>query len=1137
MLKLPGFFSLTLLALAAPGLAAGPFELISRVKTPPDSFGESGLLPSLSADGRYVAFISKSPNLVPGQSETDNQSWDTFLHDRVTGTTTLISHTSGSPSATSSVGNNAGAGNTAEARISADGRYVVFAASGSDVVPGVTDRNFRTDVFLWDRVTGAATLISHAAGQPNVTGNETSSLALISADGNFVVFNSQATDLVSGHPQPGSVYLWQRRSRTLTRITRDDSSPNHGSFPTGISSDGGFVLFEGNTTSLVPGATDANGEADVFLYQRATGAVTLVSRADGSPLRTANGFSGESTLSADGRWVAFISSGKDLIPGQTGNALKDVYLFDRVTGQMRLVSHAADSPQTGVGGANSFGGPALSADGRYLVFVSEATNLVPGQVDTNFRPEVLLYDRVTGAISLVSHTPGSDVTAPSSDTSGSGSPSLSADGRFVAFSSGAAQLVSGQFDTPGLNVFLYDRTTRAVTLVSHADGSLTTGAGGVFNVPVISADGGVVAFDSTSSSLVEGHDLSGFRDLFAWRRSSSEITVLTSSDPSVPALSPNGPSSLGDMSADGRFVVFVSRTRGLVEGQITVPWTAVLYPDLNVYLRDRTAGRTILLSRSPDSPVTAVGGSSPVISADGRFTALIMLGPGGTTQLALYDRNADALVAAANHVPGSPGQISGIPERPAISADGRFVAYECHLCSLVPGQQDNHPDQPNVTDVYLYDRETDTNVLVSHAAGSLAGTGDFYSRAPLISADGRFVAFYSQASNLIPGVNSGEIYLFDRTANGLALVSHSAASPAVGAGGGINSSISADGRWILYRSGGTDLVPGQIDTEFTADLFLYDRLTGTNTLVSHASGSPVTAGNRDVDGPSTFAEGLASMSADGRWIVYLSNATNLAAGVTDANGLPDVFLYDRLSGVNTLISSAAGTPQTTPNNWAADPRISADGSRIAFLSPATNLLPGQAINPRSLNLIVQNRATGARTLVSRVRDVVNNTLLEYMSLFPRLSTDGRWVGLTTASPLVSGDFNADWDVYAFDATAPPPGSPVPVRPCNFLDARLRSNIQRIVPATGRCGVPAVAAKVVVKVTVRQPTGKGNLRFFPGNAPATSSPSGILRFNAGQTVSSTFTLTLANGADTFIVLPFVERKGTVQVTVAVTGYVP
>jgi Tol biopolymer transport system component len=1143
--------ALALLLTAGPAVAARPVELISKADPVPDSYGTTSVS-AMSADGRYVVFRSNTPNLIPGQSD-DNASYDLFLRDRVAGTTTLITHAAGQPNV---AGHDDPAGNydpdsySLDAGISADGRYVAFVSLWTDLVPGQSHTN-GGNVFLYDRVTGTTTLISHASGDP-AAADGLSAGARISADGNYVVFYGSGSHLVAGQtPSPAGVrfniYLYHRPSGSLTLVSHQSGAPATGgggeSVLPEISADGGYVAFISQASDLIPGLS-LSGQQSVFLYQRATGVVSLVSHAAGSPLGGPNGGSSGIRISADGRWIGFISLATNLIAGQVPTSStypQNAFLYDRISGEMRLVSHTTASPQTP--GFSGF--LAMSADGRYVAFDSPAPDMVPGQVTLGPGGNVFVYDRIANATSLVSHNRDSATTTPSSP--GSGRASLSADGRYISYQSLAVDLVPHQTDVPGTSdVFVYDQTAGTTVLASHVRTSLTTAANGRSTSSLISADGGVVAFGSYATDLAEGQaDPNGFLDLFLFERRSAEVTSLSQPAPDLPAVTPVGPSSAAGISADGRFVVFVSQAAGLVPGQVDTPYSVDEFDGTrgtwDVFLRDRTTGKTTLLSRSQASPLTAASGFTPAISADGKFVAFVApeRSPNSSSlgRLNVYLRETDALILA-NHAPGAPGQPDGVPlDRPALSADGRFVAYVCAGCRLVSGQQSGGSDSQ--ADIFLYDRATGTNTLVSHASGSPLTTGDHESREPLISADGRFVVFTSAASNLAAGQTGPpggvNLFVFDRATGAIALVNHAAGSAAAVSGSAYYAALSADGRWIAFQSNAADLVPGQIDANEKPDVFLYDRVSGATALVSHASSSPVTAGNSDLS--SYGGNHPVGISADGRWIVFASQATDLVPGGVNPGKAVAIYLYDRLSRGIALVSSAAGSPNAL--SYAVEPGISADGSRITFLSTAADAVPGQGAGT-FLNLFVQERATGSRALAGQVlRKASYPGISTNISFIPRLSADGRFVAFTSDVKLVAGDFNGTWDAYLFDAAAvapPPPGGPVQVPPCALFTGSLRSNARKVLKAAGSCGVPGGARRVAVKLTVSQGTGQGNVQLYPGNVRTPAA--GILRFQRGQTSTASFDLPLStNGTGTLALLPFVRGNGTVRVNVEIDAYVP
>ena len=175
-----------------------------------------------------------------------------------------------------------------------------------------------------------------------------------------------------------------------------------------LSADGRYVAFESSAPNLLPGMHEGNNGSDVFLWDRQTQTLTLVSRSASSSTRTSNGSSSTPKVSADGNWVAFTSSSTDLVAGQIdSSSTTDVFLWQRATGAITLVSRAASSPLTTGNGFHFASSVDLSADGAWVTFRSDSTDLVTGQVDTNGLYDVYLFDRGTGTTVLVSHASGS----------------------------------------------------------------------------------------------------------------------------------------------------------------------------------------------------------------------------------------------------------------------------------------------------------------------------------------------------------------------------------------------------------------------------------------------------------------------------------------------------------------------------------------------------------------------------------------------------------------------------------------------------------------------------------------------------------------------------------------------------------
>jgi Tol biopolymer transport system component len=361
-----------------------------------------------SPDGRYVAFTSAAPNLAPNDT---NDTWDVLVNDRRTGVTSRVSQsTAGAPGDSSSYGQS----------LSPDGRYVSFTSDATNLVPG--DTNGAYDGFLHDRRTGVTRRVTLTS--TGAQGDARSYAPVISADARFVAFASDAANLVAGDTNGvADIFLRDRQAGTTVLVSGANSDAP--SDAPAISADGRYVAFT-SEAALVAG--DTNGIADVFVRDLRTGSLR---RANVSTTGAqANALTGSPTISADGRHVAFTSEAA-LVPGDT-NGVGDVFVRDLRAGTTVRVTPAADG---------SSYGPMISADGRHVVFSSDAANLVAG--DTNGVADVYRRDLRAGTTVRVSLA----VDGGQGDE-GSYGGAVSHDGRFVAFASAATNLVAG--DTNGV---------------------------------------------------------------------------------------------------------------------------------------------------------------------------------------------------------------------------------------------------------------------------------------------------------------------------------------------------------------------------------------------------------------------------------------------------------------------------------------------------------------------------------------------------------------------------------------------------------------------------------------------------------------------------------------------------------------
>ena len=377
-------------------------------------------------------------------------------------------------------------------------------------------------------------------------------------------------------------------------------------------------------------------------------------------------------LTPDGRHVVFYSEAPDLVPGDT-NGVGDIFLRDRLTRTTTLVS--VDS--SGIQGDGDSEYPTISADGRYVAFTSHATNLVPG--DTNGFADTFVHDLLGGTTTRVS------VDSSGAQASGDSvnAVSLSADGRYVAFQSTANNLVPDDHNVGTSDVFVHDRANGTTVRVSVASSK-----GGHY--PSISGDGRFVAFQSASK--LAPNDTNNLIDAFV-RDLVNATTVLVSVDSD--GVQGNSSSTSPVISADGRYVAFESLATNFVPGDINANW--------DIYVRDLVDGVTTLVSTDSEG------------------------------------------------VLGNSGSLS-----PAISGNGRFVVFKSWADNLVPG--DTNTD----LDVFAHDRVTGITIRASESSAGEQANG-FVSSQPTISADGRHVAFYSDASNLVPGDTNGAWDVFVHT--------------------------------------------------------------------------------------------------------------------------------------------------------------------------------------------------------------------------------------------------------------------------------------------------------------------------------------------------------------------------------------
>jgi Tol biopolymer transport system component len=380
--------------------------------------------PVISADGRFVLFVSVASNLDPGDPD---QVHDAYLRDMQTGVTELISVSTGGTHA---------AGFSLATSISADGRLACFYSDAGNLVPGDTGPDF--DIFVRDRLAGTTTIVS--VDSAGVQGNGDSETGTLSPDGRYAAFRSRASNLVPGDTNgEWDVFVHDLQSGVTERVNLGPGGAQaHGdSYVTSLSFDGRYVLFSSLASDLVPG--DTNNERDIFVRDRQLGLTRRVS-VDSAGVQS-NGDSHAGFLSADGRFATFVSVATNLVALDT-NGVQDVFVHELSTGVTTRVSVSSTGVQS-----NGFStGTGISADGRFVAVASTATPLVPG--DAGFY-DVFLHDRWSGQTTRVGLT--SNGSAPNADSQGG---AISADARYVAFFSGASNVVPA---IPGGSTQVYVR--------------------------------------------------------------------------------------------------------------------------------------------------------------------------------------------------------------------------------------------------------------------------------------------------------------------------------------------------------------------------------------------------------------------------------------------------------------------------------------------------------------------------------------------------------------------------------------------------------------------------------------------------------------------------------------------------------
>ena len=784
------------------------------------------------------------------------------------------------------------------ARISSDGMHLAFFSTSPDLVPQFAraDKN----LYVRNLVTATTVAVSISA-QPQRDVSQAIDTFAISANGRYVAFTTTASNVVNGDTNGvGDVFVRDLQTGVTERVSvrSDGAQGAQVSYAPSISDDGRYVAFASRAANLVSG--DTNQWDDVFVHDRQTGVTERVSI--NSAGVQGNGLSFAPVISGTGRYVAFTSNATNLVPGDT-NGVADIFVRDRQTGATERVSVGVGSTQPNAASGHA----SISSDGRYVAFSSDASNLVSN--DTNGTTDIFVRDRQARSTARV------NVTSNGGQTSGLlGNPSISADGRFVAFSSDASTLVTNDTNNAA-DVFVHDTLTGQTMLASISTGGLVgnlSSSGGS-----LSADGHYLALDSTATNLVSG-DLNGAVDVFVRDRQASTLSVASKNKVSSTAAGSldllydyyDAQCYVGtpSISADGRYVAFVSTAPDLVAGEPNNK-TAEPY----VFVRDRQSATTVQL-------IPQVHADRVLISGDGS-TVAVWGSCVGTSQV------VNRTTGAADLLPADAYDI-------ALNSTGRYVSFTSSASNLVPG------DTNGTIDLFIRDRQSGITERVNVSSDGSQTTGSFGLGKAAISADGRYVAFYSGAPDLVASDTNGvsDVYVRDRQLGTTERISVDGnGQEANGASLSYWVGISDDGRFVAFQSDATNLVAG--DTDSSPDVFVKDRQTGQVALIGATNDGIVPDGS------------CLTLSPDGRYVAIGGTA------------------YDRQTGTaSALLTGAAVGSYSAP--WdecslsqSADQRFVAFGSYNSLVKADLN---ASALDPAgyasvALDIYVQERAATTAT--------------------------------------------------------------------------------------------------------------------------------------------------------------------------------
>ena len=830
----------------------------------------------------------------------------------------------------------------------------------------------------------------------------------ISPNGRYVVFRSLATDLGPLDTNNGLSLYWKDLEVGTVKLLTINSANWQ---PAGvvdrpaISGDGSIVAFE-QEASTVSDDEPNYWTRNVYWRNVSTGETkSAVRSTDYATGGRPNGNSFDCSLSEDGRYVCYSSEATNLVANDT-NGTRDIFVFDRQNGTTVWVSKAANG-----GNSNGFNfRPIISGNGRYVVWESDATNLISG--DTNNRRDIFRRDLQTGTTIRINVNNSNQQTDYDSYHA-----TITRDGGLVCFESRATNL---QTQTTGLNVFVRDVAAGTTTLINK------TSSGGNYYAydAEISASGDYVMFRAGDNSFATG-DSNGYEDIFVWRRSDKVFKRMSETSAGA---SGNGLSAvnneIGRHLADTGDVVFSSGSTNFVAGDTNRCWDVF-----------RKKYSTSILSAVAMGNKGGSYSSTPRISANGRYVVytsdsdqIVDTDANGAQDVFLYDRQTGKN-EVVSRPDGTTLEKDGWWNHGGgdVTDDGNLVVFDSNSFNLVPGKSGGQRE------LWLRDRSKNQTIRLLKGLNNAEPNNDSYDER--ITGDGRYVVFTSWASNLVADDNNGyaDIFRLDRNDGSIVRVTN-------GNGSAWWPTISEDGRYVAFQSWADNLVSG--DTNKQNDIFVKDLQTNTTILASVGENGQQAVISCDIP----------EISGDGRYVVWGTDSGNLVSN--DTNNTADIFIRDLVANkTKRVTTSASGVQANSGSFWAT---INYDGRYVSFNSWASNLVDNDTNN--GIDIFRKDMLTGKVSKVSVQPDGTQSAgiLVRYHPQ-PEMSADGSVVAFGDWYPNVTSalDDNSSTDVFV--ATLERPNAPTIAASLNLICAGEDTTLTVSLPK-------AVTADTVIKLT-------------------------------------------------------------------------